>query len=104
METPKLIRALYEYRANDEDELSLDEDEVLFLLEPKGDWWHAIRVGLDTEASLVKQVGWIPSNYVQEAEYAGIAKSEKGASMLVLNMSSYEKDPCPRFLPAGSYV
>ncbi|XP_005098482.1 osteoclast-stimulating factor 1 [Aplysia californica] len=54
----KVVRALYRYDAQQSDELSFDEGDLLYILDMKDpNWWKA-RCG--------KNSGLIPSNYVAE--------------------------------------
>lgn len=55
----KVVRALYRYDAQQNDELSFDEGDLLYILDmSNADWWKA-KCGDAT--------GLIPSNYVQES-------------------------------------
>jgi hypothetical protein len=55
----KVVRALYRYDAQQNDELSFDEGDLLYILDMSNpDWWKA-KCGDAT--------GLIPSNYVQES-------------------------------------
>lgn len=55
----KVVKALYNYDAQQDDELSFKEDDTLYILDmvSSKDWWKA-RCG--------RREGLIPSNYVQE--------------------------------------
>ncbi|XP_077988866.1 osteoclast-stimulating factor 1-like [Glandiceps talaboti] len=55
----KVFRAVYKYEAQQDDELSFDEGDVLYILDMKNaDWWKARCGG---------KGGLIPSNYVEES-------------------------------------
>ncbi|ESO03986.1 hypothetical protein HELRODRAFT_185599 [Helobdella robusta] len=55
----KVVRALYKYDAQQADELSFDEGELLYILDMSNpDWWKA-KCGTTS--------GLVPSNYVQES-------------------------------------
>lgn len=68
MKYTSICKALYDYKAQSEDELTFKEDDVLYILdkEEDPDWWKA---QLKT-ASLdqVGPVGLVPANYVDEVE------------------------------------
>lgn len=65
----QLAKALYDYEAQAEDELTLKEDDVLYILEADDPEWYKAKVksgagGPDDEGP----VGLVPANYVEEAE------------------------------------
>ena len=52
------VKCIADYVASDQDQLSLKENQVIFVMkELKNGWWY----GVDNE----RNDGWIPSNYVQ---------------------------------------
>ena len=52
------LKALYDYKATDSTQLSIKKGEVLTLVEKTNDnWWNA---------SNHTQIGYVPSNYVEE--------------------------------------
>ncbi|KAK7115608.1 osteoclast-stimulating factor 1-like [Littorina saxatilis] len=54
----KVVRAMYTYEAQHQDELSFEEGDTLYILEQKDkDWW---------KAKCGRNSGLIPSNYVEE--------------------------------------
>lgn len=57
------VKALYEYDANAEGELSLEEDEVLHLFAKDEDWFL---VESQKEGG---KIGYIPGNYVEDVRY-----------------------------------
>jgi actin cytoskeleton-regulatory complex protein SLA1 len=64
------VKALFDYNAQTEEELSFKEDDTLYVLQIEGeetydnkDWWLAKKSGMTEEE---KETGWIPSNYVAE--------------------------------------
>ncbi|CAG8505262.1 6612_t:CDS:10 [Ambispora leptoticha] len=74
----KICRALYDYEAATEDELSFKEDDVLYILEDDdNEWWKAkLKVSLeDGGFEEDGPIGLVPSNYVHEAEYNLVAKA-----------------------------
>lgn len=58
--------ALYDYAAQSEQELSLQEGDLLYVLEKSTDdeWWKAKRKAPGDDGE--EPVGLIPSNYIQE--------------------------------------
>lgn len=68
-----LCKALYDYTATAEDELSFTEDALLYVLEAEDpEWWKAklkkSGEGVDDENDDDAPIGLIPANYVEEAE------------------------------------
>ena len=66
-----LCRALYDYAATAEDELTFTEDALLYVVEAEDDeWWKAklktAEAADDDDDS--GPVGLVPANYVEEAE------------------------------------
>lgn len=67
----KVVRALYTYDANDTDEISFKEDDLLIVIEKasEGDWIH---VRLLNDSSRVGPTnGLAPANYIDEIEAIG---------------------------------
>jgi hypothetical protein len=69
-----LCKALYDYTATAEDELSFTEDALLYVVEADDpEWWKAkLKTGEDEddddEDDDTAPIGLIPANYVEEAE------------------------------------
>lgn len=63
-----LCKALYDYAATAEDELTFTEDALLYVLEADDDeWWKAkLKTGDDDDDE--GPVGLVPANYVEESE------------------------------------
>ncbi|XP_042903160.1 rho guanine nucleotide exchange factor 7 [Parasteatoda tepidariorum] len=67
-----LVKALYDYKASNNDELCLKKGDVVTVTQAlEGGWW---------EGTLNGVTGWFPSNYVKELK-TGIEKSEKYNSL-----------------------
>ena len=59
----RVCQALYDYEANTEEELSIKENDILYVLEDDDpEWWKAKLKTVDPNEL---QVGLIPSNYVE---------------------------------------
>lgn len=54
------MKALYEYEATQEGELTVDEDEVLHVFDKDDDW---LLVQSQKEGG---KIGYVPANYVEE--------------------------------------
>ncbi|CAG8450773.1 5257_t:CDS:10 [Paraglomus occultum] len=71
--------ALYDYDAQNEDELSFKEDDVLYILDNDDEeWWKAkLKIPKDANGEDEEEgpIGVIPCNYVQEAECSAIVKA-----------------------------
>lgn len=64
-----LCKALYDYAATAEDELSFTEDALLYVIEADDDeWWKAKVKTASVDDDEDSPIGLIPSNYVEEAE------------------------------------
>ncbi len=50
-------RALYDYTAQESDELTIREGDTIDIIQKSGEWW---------EGTLNGQVGVFPANYVEE--------------------------------------
>ena len=68
-----VYKALYAYTPQSNEELSIDENDILYLLEKSDvdDWWTVKKrvVGPDAD----EPVGLVPSNYIEPADYIGSA-------------------------------
>ena len=56
------VRALYTYQATDPDELSFEEDDILFIIkdgDDEGEWLNAVNL------KDVNVEGLVPANYVE---------------------------------------
>ncbi|PWN52249.1 hypothetical protein IE53DRAFT_10601 [Violaceomyces palustris] len=62
----RLSRALYDYEAQTEDELSITEDELLRVYETDGLWLLVKKQGQDTIGGGEGRLGYVPANYVDE--------------------------------------
>ncbi|CAG8490450.1 5943_t:CDS:10 [Dentiscutata erythropus] len=71
--------ALYDYTAQNDDEISFKEDDILYILENDDDeWWKAklkIEKSEGDENTEEGQIGLVPSNYIQEAECKSVLKA-----------------------------
>jgi hypothetical protein len=65
-----LCKALYDYTATAEDELTFTEDALLYVVEADDpEWWKAkLKTGEDDDDEDSAPIGLIPANYVEEAE------------------------------------
>ncbi len=61
-----MSRALYDYEAQTEDELSLAEDELLRVYESDGVWLLVKKQGNDPLSGGEGRLGYAPANYVDE--------------------------------------
>ena len=68
-----LVRVLYSYEAQEEDELSIVAGELVEVLSAEDDWW----LGRSGE-----RVGTFPSNYVEAATASGSALPSAPAPLL----------------------
>ncbi|CAG8721041.1 9770_t:CDS:10, partial [Cetraspora pellucida] len=71
--------ALYDYTAQNDDEISFKEDDILYILENDDDeWWKAklkIEKSEGGENAPEGPIGIVPSNYIQEAECKSVLKA-----------------------------
>lgn len=66
----RLSRALYDYEAQNEDELSISEDELLRVYESDGLWLLVKKQGNDALGEGgVGRLGYVPANYVDEVSH-----------------------------------
>lgn len=64
-----VYRALYDYTAQAEEELSINTDDLLYLLEKSNidDWWKVKkRVPPTGNEEVNEPTGLVPSNYIEE--------------------------------------
>lgn len=64
-----VYRALYDYSAQSDEELSIHPDDLLYLLERSDvdDWWKVKKRMLPVGDQEVEEpVGLVPSNYIEE--------------------------------------
>lgn len=71
----QVAKALYDYEAQAEDELTLKEDDSLYILEADDAEWYKAKIRkLNADGTPVQetdeeaQIGLVPANYVEEAE------------------------------------
>ncbi|PWZ03492.1 hypothetical protein BCV70DRAFT_155088 [Testicularia cyperi] len=64
----RLSRALYDYEAQTEDELSMAEDELLRIYESDGLWLLVKKQGNDPLSGGEGRLGYVPANYVDDAD------------------------------------
>ncbi|KZT62262.1 hypothetical protein CALCODRAFT_490018 [Calocera cornea HHB12733] len=69
-----VVKALYDYEAQSDDELSIKEDQILYVLDNADpEWW---KVRHKTESSEDEgPSGVVPASYVEEVEPVGIVKA-----------------------------
>jgi hypothetical protein len=91
MRTVQVVKALFDYTAQTEEELSFKEGDILHILQDElesskdhQDWWLARKNGEITGEQLI---GWIPSNYVTEVS-------------LTFSISRKKVDPIPFAIPS----
>lgn len=70
-----VVKALYDYEPQTDEELAIKEDDILYLLEKSDidEWWTVKKrvIGLDAE----EPTGLVPSNYVEPANVIGTVKA-----------------------------
>lgn len=64
----RMSRALYDYTAANDDELSVQEDELLRVYEYEGQWLLVKRQGADELGTGEGKLGFVPANYVDEVQ------------------------------------
>ncbi|KAG2189202.1 hypothetical protein INT44_004344, partial [Umbelopsis vinacea] len=70
-----VCKALYDYEAGSEDELTFKEDDILYILErDDDDWWKAQLKPQQPDE--VGPIGLIPANYASEAEAIGAVSAQ----------------------------
>ncbi|CAG8513808.1 2519_t:CDS:10, partial [Dentiscutata heterogama] len=70
--------ALYDYTAQNDDEISFKEDDILYILENDDEeWWKAkLKIEKNGDENTEEgQIGLVPSNYIQEAECKNVLKA-----------------------------
>lgn len=67
-----LLKAVYDYAATSEDELSIKEEGLYFLLDNSDPDWHKVRAKSDDDD---EPVGLVPAAYLEEVEPISVAKS-----------------------------
>jgi hypothetical protein len=65
-----VCKALYDYEAGSEDELSFKEDDILYILERDDDDWWKAQLKLQ-QPDEVGPIGLIPANYASEVRFFG---------------------------------
>jgi hypothetical protein len=65
-----VCKALYDYEAGSEDELSFKEDDILYILERDDDDWWKAQLKLQ-QPDEVGPIGLIPANYASEVRFLG---------------------------------
>ncbi|KAJ3279565.1 cytoskeletal protein binding protein, partial [Borealophlyctis nickersoniae] len=75
----KLIaRAIYEYTAQTEDELSFNEGDIFYITDDTdAEWWTAVEKSKNGDETVFEEskTGLVPVNYVEEAEPLAIVRS-----------------------------
>ncbi|CAG8451685.1 14647_t:CDS:10 [Acaulospora colombiana] len=71
----KICIAQYDYSAQDIEEISFKEDDVLYILENDDDEWWKAKLKIAKEEDEEGPVGVVPSNYIKEAEYSAVLKA-----------------------------
>lgn len=66
----RLSRALYDYEAQNQDELSIQEDELLRVYELEGEWLLVKKQGTDELGTGTGKIGFVPANYVDEVRFS----------------------------------
>lgn len=75
-EPMRLSRALYDYEAQNEDELSIAEDELLRVYESDGLWLLVKKQGHDSLGEGgVGRLGYVPANYVDEVSSSRLRRA-----------------------------
>ncbi|KAF7732290.1 cytoskeletal protein binding protein [Apophysomyces ossiformis] len=69
-----ICKALYDYDAQTEEELSFKEDDILYILEKDDDDWWKAQLKIPS-LEQIGPVGLIPANYITEADSIGAVKA-----------------------------
>ncbi|KAI9262415.1 hypothetical protein BDA99DRAFT_511136 [Phascolomyces articulosus] len=71
MKYTAVCKALYDYKAQSDEELTFNEDNILYILDKDDDpdWWKAQLKATSLEE--VGPIGLVPANYIDEAEPIG---------------------------------
>jgi hypothetical protein len=75
-----VYRALYDYSAQADEELSITADDILYLLEKSDvdDWWKVKKRVLPVgDEEVDEPVGLIPSNYIEEVSIGIFSRSRR---------------------------
>lgn len=92
----KVCVALYDYDANTEEELTIKENDVLYLLEDDDpEWWKAKLKTADPNELLV---GLIPSNYVEPVGPPAIHSLEH------IHSSTFTRFPCSQAITTTQHT
>ncbi|CAG8660532.1 5522_t:CDS:2, partial [Acaulospora morrowiae] len=78
LEYKNICIALYDYSAQDSEEISFKEDDILYILENDDEeWWKAkLKIANEEgEEGADGPIGVVPSNYIQEAECSAVMKA-----------------------------
>jgi hypothetical protein len=72
-----IVKALYDYAPQSEDELEVKEDQLLFLIDDSDpDWFNTKHKPQDSTVDVATlPSGLVPANYVEEAPYISVAKA-----------------------------
>ncbi|RMX98189.1 hypothetical protein D0868_10230, partial [Hortaea werneckii] len=70
-----VVRALYDYPANSAEELTISENDILFVLEKstEDDWWKCKRKAASDDDD--EPEGLVPNNYVEKVQPSKAAKA-----------------------------
>ncbi|CAG2119253.1 unnamed protein product, partial [Medioppia subpectinata] len=80
----KLVKAIYQFKANNNDELCFDKDDIITLTQwPSGGWWEGTLNGI---------TGWFPSNYCQPLTASDAELKDTDGLSLGLNNVSNSHD------------
>ncbi|THV08589.1 hypothetical protein K435DRAFT_772053 [Dendrothele bispora CBS 962.96] len=67
-----VLKASYDYDPQSDDEISVKEDQILFLLERTDDDWWKVKVKTSDDSG---PSGLVPAAYVEQAEHSSIVKA-----------------------------
>ncbi|CAO1631311.1 unnamed protein product [Jaminaea pallidilutea] len=101
----RISRALYDYSAQNEDELSIAEDELLRVYESDGTWLLAKKQGDDALGEgAVGRLGYVPANYVDEvaATDVGDASAQQEEADESYSAAAAKPVPIPTSAPPTS--
>lgn len=83
-----VCKALYDYEAGSEDELSFKEDDILYILERDDDDWWKAQLKLQ-QPDEVGPIGLIPANYASEVLFLSNATLFMLNVVLALNRNGF---------------
>jgi hypothetical protein len=93
MKIVQTVKALFDYNARTEEELSFKEDDILYIIQFEGeesygdkDWWLARNPRI-VEGE--KEMGWIPSNYVAEVSFSKMTYRKASFVLKALSHSCF---------------